>query len=183
MVAVRVSADQRLVVVGSPDYFARRGKPAHPRDLHDHDCINLRKITSGTVDRWRFIEAGKDFEIAVDGHVVTNDGAVLVEAAVEGVGLAYVFESMVRELVSQKRLVRVLDSYCPEIPGYFLRVDTVSFMRHIGGPISRCGPCTMRHGVLEICVDRGNDGWSPRARSGNRAVDADRGVWAANRRA
>jgi len=63
----------------------------HPRDLYAHDCINLRKITKGTVDRWRFREDGKDFEIAVDGHIVTNDGAVLVDAAVEGLGLAYVF--------------------------------------------------------------------------------------------
>ena len=66
-------------------------------DLHAHDCINLRKITSGTVDRWRFVENGKDLEIAVEGHIVTNDGAVLVDAALDGLGLAYVFENMVRE--------------------------------------------------------------------------------------
>jgi len=120
MIAVRVSPDQRLVVVGAPSYFARRGKPAHPRDLHDHDCINLRKITSGAVERWKFVENGKDLEIAVDGHVVTNDGAVLVDAAVEGLGLAYLFENMVSALVSEKRLARVLDRYCPQVPGYFL---------------------------------------------------------------
>jgi DNA-binding transcriptional LysR family regulator len=120
MIAVRVSPDQRVVVVGTPSYFERRGKPAHPRDLYDHDCINLRKITSGAVDRWRFRENGKHFEIAVEGHVVTNDGAVLVNAALDGLGLAYVFESMVDRLVTEKRLVRVLDKYCPEIPGYFL---------------------------------------------------------------
>ena len=51
---------------------------------------------------------------------MTNDGAVLVDAAAEGVGLAYVFENMVSALVSEKRLVRVLDKYCPQIPGYFL---------------------------------------------------------------
>jgi DNA-binding transcriptional LysR family regulator len=120
MIAVRISPDQRVVVVGSPSYFARAGKPAHPRDLHDHDCINLRKSSSGRVDRWRFVENGKDLEIAVDGHVVTNDGAVLVDAAAEGLGLAYVFENMVSELVTKKQLVRVLDKYCPQIPGYFL---------------------------------------------------------------
>jgi DNA-binding transcriptional LysR family regulator len=120
MIAIRVSPDQRVVVVGAPSYFEQRGKPAHPRDLYDHDCINLRKITSGAVDRWRFGENGKDFEIAVEGHVVTNDGAVLVDAALDGLGLAYVFESMVSRLVAEKRLMRVLDRYCPEIPGYFL---------------------------------------------------------------
>jgi DNA-binding transcriptional LysR family regulator len=120
MVAVRVSVDQRVVVVGSPGYFATHGKPAHPMELHAHDCINLRKVTRGTVDRWRFIENGKDIEIAVEGHIVTNDGAVLVDAALDGLGLAYVFESMVEERVAEKRLVRVLDRYCPQIPGYFL---------------------------------------------------------------
>ena len=120
MIAIRVSPDQRVVVVGAPSYFERRGKPAHPQDLYDHDCINLRKITSGAVDRWRFLENGKGIEIAVEGHVVTNDGAVLVDAALDGLGLAYVFESMVSRLVAEKRLLRVLDRYCPEIPGYFL---------------------------------------------------------------
>ena len=120
MIAVRISPDQRVVVVGVPVLFARRGKPAHPRDLHDHDCISLRMVTSGSVGRWKFVENGKDLEIAVEGHVVTNDGAVLVDAAAEGIGLAYVFENMVSTLVSEKRLVRVLDKYCPQIPGYFL---------------------------------------------------------------
>src|SRR5882757_254616 len=77
-------------------------------------------ITSGAVDRWRFVENGKDFEIAVEGHVITNDAAVLVDAAARGFGLAYVFENMVSELVSEKRLARVLDKYCPQIAGYFL---------------------------------------------------------------
>jgi DNA-binding transcriptional LysR family regulator len=109
MIAVRVSVDQCVVVVGSPAYFATHGKPSHPNDLHRHDCINLRKITRGTVDRWRFFENGKDLEIAVEGRIITNDGAVLVDAALEGLGLTYIFESMVQKLVAEKRLVRVLD--------------------------------------------------------------------------
>ena len=120
MVALRVSVDQRVVVVGAPGYLAARGRPSHPRDLHDHDCINLRRSAGGAPNRWKFVEDGKDLELAVAGHIVTNDGAVLVDAALEGLGLAYVFESMVRELVAGKRLVRVLDRYCPQVPGYFL---------------------------------------------------------------
>lgn len=119
MIAVRVSPDQRLVVVGSRDYFARRGKPTHPRELHGHECIGLR-MSNGAVARWRFIDSGKELELAVEGRVVTNDGSVLVDAALAGVGVAYVFEDMVSALVSEKRLVRVLDGYCPHIPGYFL---------------------------------------------------------------
>lgn len=119
MIAVRVSPDQRLVVVGSRDYFARRGKPTHPRDLTGHECIGLR-MSAGAVARWKFVDGKQEMELAVDGRVVTNDGSVLVDAAVAGVGLAYVFEDMVSGLVSEKRLVRVLDGYCPTIPGYFL---------------------------------------------------------------
>jgi DNA-binding transcriptional LysR family regulator len=77
-------------------------------------------MSTGAVARWKFVEGDKEFELVVDGRVVTNEGSVLVDAAVEGVGLAYVFEDMVSGLVSEKRLVRVLDEYCPHIPGYFL---------------------------------------------------------------
>ncbi len=149
MIGVRVSADQQVVVVGSPGYFARHGKPSHPRDLHTHDCINLR-MTSGSVVRWPFREHGNEFEVAVDGHIVTNDGAVLVDAAVEGLGVAYVFETMVGEFVARRRLVRVLEEYCPQIPGYFLyypsRVNLapklkalVDFLRHESRPSPTAG--------------------------------------------
>jgi DNA-binding transcriptional LysR family regulator len=142
MIAVRISADQRLVVVGSPSYFARRGKPAHPRGLHNHDCVRLR-MTGGTVSRWRFVENGKDLDMTVDGSILTNDGSVLVDAAAEGIGLAYVFENMASTLVSEKRLVRVLDKYCPHIPGYFLYYPSrqnlapklkvlIDFLKHSG---------------------------------------------------
>jgi DNA-binding transcriptional LysR family regulator len=143
MIAVRVSVDQQVVVVGSPEYFAIHGRPSHPRDLHSHDCINLRKATRGTVVRWRFVENGKDLEIAVEGHVVTNDGAVLVDAAADGLGLAYVFERMVRQAVAEKRLVRVLDKYCPQIQGYFLyypsRVNVAPKLRALVDFLKRHG--------------------------------------------
>src|SRR5580658_10190836 len=107
MVAVRVSEDQRVAVVGSPAYFAARGKPRRPRDLEAHECINLRLQTSGAIPRWEFTEYGKDLEITVHGRLIVNDAQMLVDAAVDGVGLAYVFESMVRDYLSAKRLVRV----------------------------------------------------------------------------
>jgi DNA-binding transcriptional LysR family regulator len=120
MVAVRVSPDQSVAVVGSPAYFASHGKPEHPRELEAHDCINLRLPTSGAIYRWEFSENGKDLEVAVNGRVTTNDGQLVVDAAVGGLGLAYVFQSMVREELASKRLVRVLEQYCPPFPGYFI---------------------------------------------------------------
>jgi len=130
-------------VVGSPAYFATHGRPSHPRDLHSHHCISLRKATSGAVVRWRFVEDGKDLEIAVEGQMVTNDGAVLVDAAADGLGLAYVFETMVRQAVAKKRLVRVLDKYCPQIQGYFLyypsRVNVAPKLRALVDFLKRQG--------------------------------------------
>jgi DNA-binding transcriptional LysR family regulator len=120
MIAVRVTEDQRIAVVASPEYFAMHGKPKRPRDLLAHDCINMRRTTSGDAYRWEFTEDGKDFEMAVKGRIVANDAAVIVRAAVNGLGLAYMMESTVRPLLADKQLVRVLDAYCPPFPGYFL---------------------------------------------------------------
>lgn len=120
MIAVRISGDERVAVVGSPSYFAARGRPSHPRDLHVHDCINYRRIASGEVYKWEFTENGKDFEVAVDGRMVCNDAELMIRGALDGSGIAYVLESMVDEHLRQKRLVRVLADFCPPFPGYFL---------------------------------------------------------------
>jgi DNA-binding transcriptional LysR family regulator len=120
MIAVRVSEDQRVAVVASPKYFALHGKPKHPRDLLAHDCINMRRTTSGDAYRWEFTEDGKDFEMAVDGRIVANDAAIIIRMAVNGLGVAYLMENTIPSLLADKQLVRVLDAYCPPFPGYFL---------------------------------------------------------------
>ncbi|MDB4956932.1 MAG: Transcriptional regulator, LysR family protein [Myxococcales bacterium] len=120
MIGVRVTGDLRMAVVGAPSYFAARRKPKHPRDLHAHDCINYRQRTLGVVYRWEFTEDGKDFEIAVNGRMLLNDGALMLDAALDGLGLAYVLESGVREHLAAKRVVRVLDAFCVPFPGLFL---------------------------------------------------------------
>lgn len=120
MVAVRVSGDFCMAVVGAPSYFAARGRPKHPRDLQAHDCINYRRRSLGVVYRWEFTEDGKDFEIAVNGRLLLNDGDLMADAALDGHGLAYVLESTVREHLTSKGLVRVLDTFCVPFPGFFL---------------------------------------------------------------
>ncbi|AKU96279.1 Transcriptional regulator, LysR family [Labilithrix luteola] len=120
MVAMKIGGDQRMAVVGSHAYFAVRGKPKHPRELLTHDCINYRSISRGAVYRWEFTVNGEDIDIGVEGRFVANDVRAMVNAALEGVGLAYVFESVVREHLDAKRLVRVLDGFCPPFPGFFL---------------------------------------------------------------
>ena len=120
MVAVRISADERVAIVASPEYLAKRGKPKHPRDLHEHECIRYRRHTRGDIYQWEFTVDGKDLEVAVAGRIVTNDGELMIRAAVQGNGLAYVLESMVVEELRDKRLVRVLGDFCPPFPGHFL---------------------------------------------------------------
>src|SRR6478609_5425185 len=120
MIGVRVSDDMRMAVVGSPAYFAKHGKPKHPRELQDHDCINYRRKTSSVVYRWEFSENRKDFAVAVNGRLLLNDGALMADAAAAGLGLAYVVEASVRDALDNKQLVRVLDACCTPFPGFFL---------------------------------------------------------------
>jgi len=120
MISVRVSEDLRLAVVASPAYFAQHGKPKHPRDLQNHDCINYRRRALGVLSRWDFTENGKDFQVAVHGRVILDDGDLMVDAATRGLGIACVMESTVRDALASKRLVRVLDTFCTPFPGLFL---------------------------------------------------------------
>ncbi len=120
MISVRASSDMRIAIVASPEYFAKHGKPKHPRDLQVHDCINYRRRALGVVSRWEFTENGKDFQVAVDGRVLLNDGDLMVDAALRGLGIAYVMESTVRGALAERRLVRVLESFCTPFPGLFL---------------------------------------------------------------
>ncbi len=120
MIGVRVSADLRTLVVGSPSYFATHPRPTHPRDLHAHDCINYRRRTLGGVYRWEFSERSKDFEMAVKGRLLVNDADLMLDAALRGLGLAYLLETAVADHVRAGRLVTVLSDFCAPFPGFFL---------------------------------------------------------------
>jgi DNA-binding transcriptional LysR family regulator len=101
MIAVPVSGDVLLTVVGAPSYFARRPKPAHPRDLVTHECIAWHPAPGAPAYRWEFTEAGREFSVATPTRVLTTDGALLVRLARAGVGLAMVFEGRVRESIAR----------------------------------------------------------------------------------
>lgn len=120
MIGVRVGSDLRAAVVGSPAYFARRGRPKHPRDLHRHECINYRRRSSGAIYAWEFTEDGRDFQVSVNGRLVLDDGELLIQAALDGLGVAYVMDCGVHELLAQRRLLRVLEGFCPPFPGFQL---------------------------------------------------------------
>ena len=120
MVAVRVSADIRMAVVGSPSYFANREIPRTPRDLSDHKCVSYRQSAGGGLYAWEFERDGVELEVRVSGSLVINDNEMLVNAALGGLGLVYTFETQVARHVADGRLIRVLEDWCPPFSGYHL---------------------------------------------------------------
>jgi DNA-binding transcriptional LysR family regulator len=119
MIAVRATREQRIAVVGSPRYFRDNPRPQVPADLHEHPCIRFR-FSSGALYRWEFGRDGQDFDIDVDGPLICNDNALMIEAAKQGLGLAHVMEERVREDLASGALERVLEDWCPPFPGFYL---------------------------------------------------------------
>lgn len=120
MVAVRLSPPFRFVVVGSPDYFARHGRPQRPEDLGGHHCIGYRKSVRGPLYRWEFEHGGREFDVAVNGPVIVNDSNLNVTMAVRGLGLAYTADPLAETHIVHGELERVLEEYCPGSSGMFL---------------------------------------------------------------
>jgi DNA-binding transcriptional LysR family regulator len=120
MIAVRIGPDMRMAVVGTPSYFARRPVPETPRDLVDHACINLRLPTYGGLYAWEFEKGNEEVSVRVDGQVVCNGTYQMLNAALAGMGLAYVPEDLATPHIEAGRLERVLGDWCPPFPGFHL---------------------------------------------------------------
>ncbi|BAH39726.1 MAG TPA: LysR family transcriptional regulator [Gemmatimonas aurantiaca] len=120
MIAVPVSGDLRLVVVGTPSYVAQHGMPQHPRDLASHACVNWHPSPDAPPYRWEFTENERDFSVAVRSRLLTTDGTMLLRMVREGVGLAMLFDFHVQEDLAQGRLVPMLQEYCTAFPGFYL---------------------------------------------------------------
>ena len=120
MVAVRIGPDMRMAAVASQAYFSGRKPPRTPQDLALHNCINLRFPTRGGLYAWEFEKAGRALNVRVEGQFVVNDIALALQAALDGLGIAYLPEDYVRSEIEGRRLTRVLDSWCPPFPGYHL---------------------------------------------------------------
>ena len=121
MIAVRISPDLRMAVVGSPSYFAERKRPKTPQDLTSHNCLNLRLPThGGSLYAWEFEKNGRELNVRVEGQLVFNSAGLLLEGALKGLGLAYLTEGHVQPFLTQGRLVRVLADWCPRFAGYHL---------------------------------------------------------------
>ena len=120
VVAVPVTGPLRMAVVGSPQYFASHPAPVTPHDLSQHRCINFRLPSAGTLYKWEFKKARHGVEVGVEGPLIFDDEGMVTDAALAGVGLAYLFEDQVATLVRAGALTRVLEDWCPPEPGFFL---------------------------------------------------------------
>jgi len=120
MVAVALGGEQRMCVVASPTYLARYGVPQTPEALRQHRCLNTRWPTNGSLYRWEFERGGEKLEIAVEGPLIVDEPQVLVRAAMDGLGIAYLFESQVAEALRDGRLLSLLTGWTPPFPGFYL---------------------------------------------------------------
>jgi DNA-binding transcriptional LysR family regulator len=119
MVAVRVSPDLRPAIVGAPAYFETHAKPTSPRDLLQHRCIRFRH-RGESVYKWELDKGDESLEIAVHGSLILDELELLIQAAIDGAGLAWVAEDRVAAHLASGTLVRVLEDWCPPFPGFFL---------------------------------------------------------------
>lgn len=120
MVTVRLTPPFRAVIVASPAYVGRHGRPRSVADLANHNCIGYRLVRSGALYRWDLTEDGKDVVVETKGNVIVTDSLAAIDLALAGVGLTYVFEPLVRAELAAGRLVQILPQTAIEEPGLFL---------------------------------------------------------------
>ena len=120
MIAVPIGPQLRMAAVAVPEYFASRGIPENPRDLMNHSCINQRMQTSGGLYVWDFEQRGKQVNVRVDGQLIFNTSSHIVDAALAGLGIAYLPEEEFDPHLREGRLERVLEDWCPPFSGYYL---------------------------------------------------------------
>ncbi|MBX5188374.1 LysR family transcriptional regulator [Rhizobium sp. NZLR3b] len=120
MIAIRIGPLARMIVVGAPSCFHDRSHPKTPHELSLHRCINLRLPSYGGFYAWEFGRERQEMRVRVGGQVAFNTVPQLIKAALDGFGLAYIHEDVVRRYLDDKRLVQVLDDWSPPFPGYHL---------------------------------------------------------------
>jgi DNA-binding transcriptional LysR family regulator len=118
MIAMPLGPPQRSAYVASPEFFRRYPKPKTPNDLKNMPCIGFR-FASGRYYAWEFQRGGTKLSVEVDGRLTVGEHALVIRAALDGVGIGFVLEAQVEELIAQGRLVRVLEDWCPSYEGYY----------------------------------------------------------------
>jgi len=120
MIAVPIGPKLRMAAVATPAYFATNPAPKKPRDLLSHRCINLRLPTYGGLYVWEFERRGRPLNVHVDGQLTFNTSPAIAQAALDGMGVAFLPEDELSPHLEEGRLIRVLEDWCPPFPGYYL---------------------------------------------------------------
>ncbi|RBL85399.1 LysR family transcriptional regulator [Streptomyces cavourensis] len=120
MIAMPIGPKLRMAIAASPAYFKTRPVPRTPRDLLQHNCINMRMQTAGGLYTWDFERRGQTVNVRVDGQLIFNTSPGMVDAAVAGLGIASLPEEEFAPHLENGQLVRVLEDWCPPFPGYYL---------------------------------------------------------------
>ena len=120
MIAMPIGPKLRMAAAASPDYFARYPVPKTPHDLTQHQCINMRMVRSGGIYVWEFDREGGELKVRVNGQLTFNTSDHVVDAALAGLGIAFLPEEEFGPHIREGRLVRVLESWCHPFPGYYL---------------------------------------------------------------
>ncbi|EOF5384524.1 LysR family transcriptional regulator [Salmonella enterica] len=120
MIAVPIGPKLRMAAVASPEYFARCAAPQTPRDLMQHCCINERMVQSGKIYAWEFEQENGKFHVRVEGQLTFNTSEHVVDAALAGLGIAFLPEEEFGTHLQEGKLIRVLEEWCRPFPGYYL---------------------------------------------------------------
>jgi len=120
MIAVPIAGDMRMVVIAAPAYLAGRRTPETPQDLTGHSCINLRLPTYGGVYAWEFAKDGRELRVRVEGQLTFNSGDQILQASLDGFGVAYLPQGQVQPFIDRGALVELLPDWTPAYPGYHL---------------------------------------------------------------
>lgn len=120
MIAVRIAPDMRMAIVGAPSYLQGRAMPVKPEDLHQHNCINLRLPTHGGCYAWELANGTKEMQVRVDGQLTFNGVYQILQATLDGCGLAYIPQELARPYVDSGQLSWVLEAWFPTFTGLHL---------------------------------------------------------------
>lgn len=128
MVAVRASGPWQGTIVGAPSYLQDNPAPQQPRELIGHRCIR-RRFSSGAIYRWELEKQGRPVVVDVSGPLILSSQHLMRQAAIDGLGLAFVFDPRVEEDIAEGRLVRVLEDWCPPFDGFYIYYPSRRQMR------------------------------------------------------
>jgi DNA-binding transcriptional LysR family regulator len=166
VIALRLTPDMEMLAVASPAYLSRHGEPNVPPDLHRHRCINWRFPGSGNIYRWEFEKDGQEIEMSVHGLLISNNQEVVLQAALQGLGIVYTYDDRIYGWMKEGRLKRVLAHWSPRVPGLFLYYSN---KRHAQPALRAFIDCLLDRGAFAIRPAGRSRDKAPRLRKSDRS--------------